>query len=225
MLSLILVLVGLVSYTRLSVREYPKIEPPIVTVTTEYPGASPEIIESQVTQIYEESLAGIEGIEMMTSISRPETSQITIRFIVERDPDSAASDVRDRVSRVRSRVPDEITEPRIQKVEADAQPTIYISFYSDRHSQLEISDISDRLVKEALQTLPGVAEVRLFGERRYAMRIWIDPERLAAYRLTPQDVESALRRQNVEIPAGRVESQAREFTRALRIRSAHRGAV
>ena len=211
-LSLILVLVGIVSYTRLGVREYPKIDPPIVTVATDYPGASAEIIETQVTQIYEESLAGIEGIEMMTSISRPERSQITVRFIVERDPDDAASDVRDRVSRVRSKVPDEIIEPVIQKVEADAQPTIYISFYSDRHTQLEISDIADRLVKEGLQTLPGVAEVRLFGERRYAMRIWLNPERIAAYRLTPQDVEIALRRQNVEIPAGRVESQSREFT-------------
>ena len=211
-MSLILLLVGLVSYQRLAVREYPKIDPPVVNVTTQYPGASAEIIESQVTQVLEESLAGIEGIEMMTSTSRPERSQITVRFIIERDPDDAASDVRDRVSRARGRLPDEIEEPIIQKVEADAQPTIYISFFSDRHAPLEISDFADRIVKEALQTLPGVAEVRIFGERRYAMRIWLDPERLAAYHLTPQDVEAALRRQNVEIPAGRVESQAREFT-------------
>ncbi|MET4697900.1 multidrug efflux pump [Constrictibacter sp. MBR-5] len=211
-LSLILVLVGIVSYNSLSVREYPKIDPPIVSVTTKYPGASPEIIESQVTQILEESLAGIEGIELMTSISRQEQSQISIRFLLDRDPDDAASDVRDRTGRVRGRLPDEIDEPIIQKTEADAQPTIYISFFSDRFSQLEISDFADRYVKEALQTLPGVAEVRIFGERRYSMRIWLDPERMAAYRLTTQDVEAALRAQNVEIPSGRVESQNREFS-------------
>src|SRR5690606_9230127 len=171
-----------------------------------------EIIESQVTQVIEELLAGIEGIELMTSTSRPERSQITVRFRIERDPDDAASDVRDRVSRARGRLPDEIEEPVIQKVEADARATIYISFFSDRYSPLEISDFADRYVKEGLQTLPGVAEVALYGERRYAMRIWLDPERMAAYRVTTQDVEDALRRQNVEIPAGRVESQAREFT-------------
>ena len=211
-MSLVLVLVGIVSYQTLGVREYPKIDPPIVSVTTTYPGASPEIIESQVTQILEESLAGIEGIELMTSISRQERSQISIRFLLSRDPDNAASDVRDRVGRVRGRLPDEIDEPVIQKTEADAQPTIYISFFSDRYSQLEISDFADRYVKEALQTLAGVAEVRIFGERRYSMRIWLDPERMAAYRLTTQDVEAALRAQNVEIPSGRVESQNREFT-------------
>ncbi len=211
-MSLILVLVGIVAYQRLAVREYPKIEEPLVTVTTNYPGASAEIIESQVTQVIEELLAGIEGIELMTSTSRPERSQITVRFRIERDPDDAASDVRDRVSRARGRLPDEIEEPIIQKVEADARATIYISFFSDRHSNLEISDYADRYIKEALQTLPGVAEVALYGERRYAMRIWLDPERMAAYGVTTQDVEDALRRQNVEIPAGRVESQAREFT-------------
>ncbi|MFN4090692.1 MAG: efflux RND transporter permease subunit, partial [Alphaproteobacteria bacterium] len=189
-MSLVLVLVGIVAYQNLAVREYPRIDPPIVSVNTTYPGASPEIIESQVTQILEESIAGIEGIELMTSISRQERSLISVRFTLERDPDDAASDVRDRVGRVRGRLPVEIDEPVIQKTEADAQPTIYISFFSDRYSQLEISDFADRYVKEALQTLPGVAEVRLFGERRYAMRIWLDPERMAAYRLTTQDVEA-----------------------------------
>src|SRR5690606_5703366 len=211
-MSLILVLVGIVSYQSLTVREYPKIDPPIVSVTTKYPGASPEIIESQVTQILEESLAGIEGIELMTSISRQEESRITVRFLLERDPDNAASDVRDRAGRVRGRLPDEIDEPIIQKTEADAQATLYISMFSDRYSQLEISDVADRYVKEALQTVPGVAEVRIFGERRYSMRIWLDPVRLAAFGLTTQDVETALRAQNVDIPSGRVESQAREFT-------------
>src|SRR3546814_1793370 len=132
----------------------------------------------------------------MTSISRQEESRITIRFLLERDPDNAASDVRDRAGRVRGRLPDEIDEPIIQKTEADAQSTLYISMFSDRYSQLEISDFADRYVKEALQTVPGVAEVRIFGERRYSMRIWLDPERMAAYGLTTQDVETALRAQN-----------------------------
>ncbi|MBL8700218.1 MAG: efflux RND transporter permease subunit, partial [Alphaproteobacteria bacterium] len=211
-MSLTLLLIGLMAYSRLTVREYPKIDEPVVTVETTYRGASAEIIESQITQPLEDSLAGIEGIDVMTSISRPERSQITVKFRVTRDVDLAASDVRDRVSRVRSRLPDEIDEPVIAKVEADAQPIIYLAFSSDRHSPLEVTDYADRFVKDRLQNLPGVADVRIFGERRFAMRIWLDALRLAGYGLTPQDVEAALRRQNVEVPAGRIESRQREFT-------------
>lgn len=211
-MSLVIVLVGVVSYDRIPVREYPNVDTPVVNVTTTYKGASAEIVEAQVTQVLEESLAGVEGIDFMTSINRQEQSQITINFKLDRDPDGAAADVRDRVSRVRDKLPDEISEPVIQKVEADAQPIMYLAFYSDRHSPLEISDYADRYVKDQLQTLPGTAEVRIFGERRYSMRIWLDPERLAARGLTPQDVEGALRRQNVEVPAGRIESQKAEFT-------------
>ncbi|WP_029008435.1 efflux RND transporter permease subunit [Azospirillum halopraeferens] len=211
-MSLAILLVGLVSYDRLSVREYPKIDEPVVNVTTVYRGASAEIIETQVTQVLEDSLAGIEGIDVLSSVSRAERSQITLRFRLTRDIDEAANDVRDRVGRVRRILPDEVEEPTIAKVEADAQPIIYLAFSSDRHSPLEVTDFADRYVKDRLQNLPGVAEVRIFGERRFAMRLWLDPQRMAAYRVTPQDVESALRRQNVEIPAGRVESVAREFT-------------
>ena len=211
-LSLLVVLVGLVGYQRLAVREYPNIDPPIVTVSTSYVGASAEIIESQVTNVLEDSLAGIEGIDFMTSISREQTSQITVTFRLDRDPDAAAADVRDRVSRVRGRLPDDVEDSVIQKVEADAQPIVYLAFFSDRHSPLEVSDYADRYVKDRLQTLPGVAEVRIFGERRYAMRLWLDPARLAAFDMTTQEVEDALRRQNVEIPAGRIESADREFT-------------
>ena len=210
-LSLIIVLVGIVSYGRLSVREYPKIDPPVVSVTTSYRGASPEIIESQVTQVLEEQLAGIEGIDFITSSSEQDQSLITVNFVLSRDPSSAAADVRDRVSRARRSLPDDIDEPIIQKVETDAQSTIVLAFSSDRHSALEISDYVDRHVKDQLQTLPGVAQVTIFGERRYSMRIWLDPDRLAAYGVTPQDVEAALRRENVEVPAGRVESRDREF--------------
>ena len=211
-LSLVVALIGLVAYARLTVREYPNIDPPVVTVDTRYPGASAEIVETQIAQVLEESLAGIEGVRILTSTNRQEQSQISVTFRLGRAADAAAADVRDRVSRVRNKLPQDIDEPLIQKVEADAQPIIYLAFYSDRHSALEITDHADRYVKDQLQTLPGVAEVRLFGERRYAMRVWLNPERLAAYAVTPQDVEAALRSQNVEVPSGRIESVAREFT-------------
>ncbi len=211
-MSLMLTLVGAVAYDRLTVREYPRIEEPVVTVRTDYPGASAEIIESQVTQPLEESLAGIEGIDFMNSISRPEESQITIQFNINRDPDIASNDVRDRVARARRSLPEDVDEPVVAKREADAQPIIWMSLESDRHSSLELSDTADRIVKDRLQSLPGISEIRIFGERRYAMRVWVDPVRLAAYGLTVQDVETALRAQNVEIPAGRIESSDREFT-------------
>jgi multidrug efflux pump len=211
-LSLILMLLGVVSYQRLAVREYPKIDLPVVNVETRYTGASAEIIESQVTKALEDSIAGIEGVDVLTSISRPEQSQITVRFRLERDADSAAADVRDRVARVRQRLPQDADEPVIAKVEADANPIIWMAFSSDTMSPLEVSDYVNRNVKPRVQTLPGAADVRIFGERAYSMRVWLDPDRLAAYRLTPQDVEDALRRQNVEIPSGRIESTQREFT-------------
>ena len=211
-MSLIVVLIGIVSYSRLTVREYPNIDEPIVSVRTQYLGASPEIIETQVTQVLEASIAGIEGIETMVSSSRPEESRITVRFRLATDPDVAASDVRDRVSRVRGRLPQEIEEPVIAKVEADAQAIVYIAFTSNRHKPVEISDYADRYVRDRLQNIPGVAEVRIFGERRYAMRIWLDRARLAAYDLTVADVENALRQQNAEVPSGRIESLDREFT-------------
>ncbi|WP_332672654.1 efflux RND transporter permease subunit [Aromatoleum sp.] len=211
-LSLLVLLIGLMSYSRLTVREYPNIDEPVVTVDTTYQGASAEIVESQVTKPLEDSLAGIEGVDVISSISRQERGQITIRFRIERDADSAAADVRDRVSRARRQLPDDIDEPVIAKVEADASPIIWIAFSSDRHSSLELSDFASRVVKPRLQTLSGAADARVYGERRYSMRIWLDRDRLAAFALTPQDVEDAIRRQNVELPAGRIESREREFS-------------
>ena len=211
-LSLVLVLVGVVAFQRLTVREFPNIDEPIVSVTTNYPGASAAIMESQVTQVLEDSIAGIEGIDVLSSSSRSETSRITIRFRPEINPDVAASDVRDRVSRVRGRLPDEINEPIIAKVEADAQAIMFLVFTSPQLTALEISDYIDRFIVNRLKNLTGVADVIIYGERRYAMRIWIDRERLAAYNLTVQDVEAALRAQNAEIPSGRIESQDREFS-------------
>jgi len=211
-LSLLIILVGVVAYDRLPVREYPRIDEPVVTVETKYPGASSEIIESQVTKPLEDSVAGIEGVDVLTSISRPEQSQITVRFRIERDPDSASADVRDRVARVRAKLPTTIEEPVIAKVEADANPIIWLAFSSVSMSALDVTDIANRVVKPRLQTLPGAADVRVFGERKYSMRVWLDRDRLASYRLTPVDVEDALRRGNVEIPSGRIESSNREFS-------------
>ncbi|WP_088279446.1 efflux RND transporter permease subunit [Ideonella sp. A 288] len=211
-MSLLIVLVGLVSYTKLSVREYPRIDEPVVTVSTRLIGASSEVIESQVTKPLEDSIAGIDGVDILTSISRSEQSQITVRFKLTKEPDSAAADVRDRVSRVRGRLPDAADEPVIAKVEADATPVIWLAFVTDTMSPLDVTDIINRVVKPRLQTIPGVADVQIGGDRKFSMRIWLDPDRLAAHRLTVQDVEDALRRQNLEVPAGRIESTQREFS-------------
>jgi len=211
-LSLIIVLIGLISYTRLSVREYPRIDEPVVSVSVTYRGASAEVVESQVTKPLEDSLAGIEGVEVMTSQSRSETSRINVRFTLKRDPDSAAADVRDKVARARGKLPDTIDEPIIAKVEADSNPIIYIAVQAGSLSTLEASDFVKRYVQPRLSVLPGAADVRIFGERQVSMRINLDRTRLAAYKLTVQDVEDAIRRQNAEIPAGRIESTSREFT-------------
>jgi multidrug efflux pump len=211
-LSIVVLLIGLISYSRLSVREYPRIDEPVVTVETRYLGASAEVVESQITKILEDSLAGIEGVDVMTSFSRSENSQITVRFKLSRNPDAAAADVRDKVSRVRARLPDAIDEPVIAKVEADSFPIMWLAVSTADKSPIEVSDYVTRYIKPRLSTLPGAADVRVFGERRISMRIWLDPAKLAAYRVTPADVEDALRRQNVEIPAGRIESANREFS-------------
>lgn len=211
-LSLLVLLIGAVSFTRLSVREYPKIDEPVVTVSVRYAGASAEVIESQVTKPLEDSIAGIDAVDVITSISRAEQSQISVRFRLEKDADNAAAEVRDRTARVRNRLPTAVDEPVIAKVEADASPVMWLAFSSDTRSPLEINDLINRIVKPRLQTVTGVADVPIYGERKYAMRVWLDPERLAGYRLTTQDVEDAIRRNNLELPAGRIESQQREFS-------------
>jgi multidrug efflux pump len=211
-MSLLIVLVGVISFLRLTVREYPNIDAPVVSVRTVYKGASPEVVESQITQPLEDALSGIEGIKTLKSVSREEVSQITIEFVTERNVDAAANDVRDRVARTRARLPEASDDPVVAKIEADAQAVIWLRLQSDRHSPLEITDYADRVVADRLKTLPGVASVIIGGERRYAMRVWLDRERVAGFGLTVQDVEDALRRQNLEVPAGRIESHNREFT-------------
>jgi multidrug efflux pump len=210
-MNLVIVLIGFIAYERLSVRMIPDVDVPIVTVATSYPGANAQVIETQITQPIEDALSGIEGIDFINSISRAESSQVSVRFLLDRDADGAASDVRDKVAQARRFLPEEAEPPIVQKQEADAQPIIYMAFSSDRHTTVEIADIAERLVKDRVQTIPGVARADVYGSR-FAMRIWLDPNRLAGFELTPLDIESALRRQNIEIPAGRVESQQREFT-------------
>jgi multidrug efflux pump len=211
-MSLLIVLVGAIAFTRLTVREYPKIDTPVVSVRTVYKGASAQVIESQITVPIEDSISGIEGVRTVKSVSREEVSQVTVEFLPERNVDAAANDVRDRVARVRAALPEAADDSVVSKIEADAQAIMWLAFNSERHGTLELSDYADRYIADRLKTLPGVASVIIGGNRRYAMRIWLDRDRLAAYSLTPQDIENALRRQNVELPAGRIESSQREFT-------------
>ncbi len=211
-LTLIIILLGLVAFTRLPVREYPDIDPPIVSISTIYRGASPNVIETEITDVLEEELSTVEGVKTLTSSSQEQGSIITIEFELGRNVDEAANDVRDRVSRIRGRLPREADEPIIEKVDVNAQPIVWLALSSPRHSNLELTDIADRVLKDRIQRLPGVGSIFLGGERRYAMRVWLDAQRMAAHGLTTADVEAAILRENVEIPAGRVEGEGREFS-------------
>lgn len=210
-MSLTILLFGIISFTRLPVREYPDIDPPIISVVTLYRGASPSVVETQITNVLEEQFATLEGVKTMTSSSREQGSVITIEFELNRKVDEAANDVRDRVSRVRGNLPREIDDPIISKVDANAQAIVWLALFSDNHNGLELTDVADRVLKEKIQRLPGVGSVIIGGERRYAMRVWLDPLRMAGHGLTPQDVEIAIRAENAEIPGGRVEGSEREF--------------
>ncbi len=210
-MSLTILLFGIISFTRLPVREYPDIDPPIVSVITLYRGASSSVVETEITNVLEEQFATLEGVKTMTSSSREQGSVITIEFELNRDVDEAANDIRDRVSRVRGQLPREVDDPVISKVDANAQPIVWLALFSDRHNGLELTDIGDRVLKERIQRFPGVGSVIIGGERRYAMRVWLDPMRMAAHGLTTQNIEAAIRRENAEIPGGRVEGKSREF--------------
>ncbi len=210
--SLLIVLLGIISYDRLSVREYPRIDPPIVSVRTVYKGATAQVVESVLTTPMEDALSGIEGVNTIKSRSREEVSEITVTFVTDRDVEDAANDVRDRVSRVQTLLPADADDPVISKVEADAWPVMWLALASDRHTPMELTDYADRYLTDPLKALPGVATVIIGGERRYSMRVWLDRDRLAARGLTAQDVESALRQQNLDSPGGRIESTDRELT-------------
>jgi multidrug efflux pump len=212
MVSLALVLFGAIGYTRLAVREFPDVDPPIVSVTTELPGANPQVVESAVTDILEEELSTVEGLRTLNSSSAEGFSNITLEFNLERGVEAAAQDVRDKVARVRGRLPEDVREPVVAKQEADAQPFFWLALSGENYDLLQLSDIGDRLVKSRLQTLPGVGQARIFGERRFSMRVWLSAAELSARGLTVQDVQQAIRTRNVEVPAGRIESERREFT-------------
>ena len=210
--SLLLVVLGVMSFLRLTLRELPNIDPPIVSVEVNYPGASAAVVETRITQILEDGLSGIEGIKTIQSSSRNGRADVTIEFNLSRDIEAAANDVRDRVSRVMNRLPDEADPPQISKVEADADVIIWLNMRSTVMDTMELTDYADRYVLDRLSALDGVARVQLGGGQRYAMRIWLDREAMAARGVTTGDVETALRAQNIELPAGRIESQTRDFT-------------
>jgi multidrug efflux pump len=212
MVTLALVLFGAIAYLRLPVREFPDVDPPVVSVSTSLRGANPRVMESAVTDILEEELSTIPGLRTLTSASSEQSSNITLEFTLDRDLEAAAQDVRDKVSRVRGRLPQDVLEPVVSKQDADAQPFFWLALSGENYGLLQLSDIGDREVKTRLQSLQGVGRAQVFGERRYAMRIWLDAEALASRGLTVQDVQNAVRTRSVEIPAGRIESERREFT-------------
>ncbi|HUP42248.1 MAG TPA: efflux RND transporter permease subunit [Thermoanaerobaculia bacterium] len=207
-----ILLVGWVGYTNLPVRELPEIDFPVVSVSTILPGASPEVVETEVTEVLEEEINTIEGLKTLTSVSGEQASLITAEFHLDRDIDVALQDVRDKVSRVRGELPSDVEEPVIEKLDPEAWPIIWIPVSNPALEDTEVTDFSDNVLKEELQTLPGVGSIMLGGEKRFAVRVRLDPRRLAAYGLSVVDVSSALRRENVEIPSGRIESREREFT-------------
>ncbi len=210
-MSLAILLFGIISFTQLPVREYPDIDPPVISVVTLYRGASSNVVETEITDVMEEQFATLEGVKTISSSSQEGGSVITIEFELNRDVNEAANDVRDRVSRIRGALPQEIDDPVISKVDANAQAIVWLALSSTQYSGLELSDYADRVLKEKIQRIPGVGSVIIGGERRYAMRVWLDPLRMAAHGLSAQDIENAVRSENAEIPGGRVEGTQREF--------------
>jgi multidrug efflux pump len=211
-MSILIVLFGVIGLTTLGVREFPSVDPPIITVSTNYVGANADVIESQITEPLEESINGIEGIRTLTSISRDGRSTITVEFDLSVDMEAAANDVRDRVSRSLRNIPPDADPPIVSKADADAFPILFLNIRSEQRNLLELTEIAERTFKETLQTIPGVSSISIWGAKRYSMRLWMNPGRLAAYNLSPLDVRNALLRENLELPAGRIEGDAIELT-------------
>lgn len=212
MMNLALVLFGLIGLSRLPVRELPDIDPPIVSVTTIYPGAAASVVETEVTERLEDAINTVEGIKVMTSQSREQVSNITIEFDLSRPIEIATQDVRDRVSGTRGTLPEDILDPIVSKQDADARPMLWIGMNSDRYTPLELTTLAEKQIKNRLQTVPGVSSIFIGGEQKFAMRLWLDAEKMAAHRVTILDVQQALRQQSVELPSGRVEGLDREMT-------------
>lgn len=211
-MSIVIVVFGIIGYTFLGVREYPAVDPPVITVSTTYTGANADVIESQITEPLEESINGIAGIRSLTSTSRDGRSTITVEFDIDVDLEAAANDVRDRVSRSIRQLPPDVENPIVSKADADATPIVFLNVQSDTRNLLELSEFANNIFKERLQTIPGVSEVRIWGEKKYSMRVWLDPVKLAAYRLTPIDVRTAINRDNIELPTGLIEGNNTELS-------------
>ncbi|MDX5348255.1 MAG: efflux RND transporter permease subunit, partial [Hymenobacteraceae bacterium] len=211
-MSIAVVLFGVIGFTYLGVREYPSVDPPIVNVSVSYPGANAEVIESQITEPLEEEINGIEGIRTLTSTSADGRASITVEFDLEKDIENAANDVRDRVSRAQRNLPPDADPPTVAKADADAQPIAFLNIKSNTRTILELSDIAANIFKERLQTIPGVSEIRIWGEREYAMRLWMDPLKMSAFNVTPTDVAAAVKRENLELPSGKIEGDQTELT-------------
>lgn len=210
--SIVIVLFGIISFRYLPVREYPAVDPPIVTVATSYIGANADVIESQITEPLEDEINGIAGIKNLTSVSREGRSTITVEFDLSIDLETAAADVQSRVGRAIGNLPPDTDPPIVSKADADARPIVFYNVKSDSRNLLQLSDVAENYFKERVQTIPGVSNVQIWGDKTYAMRLWMDPMRLAAYDLTPLDVRTALTRENVELPSGRIEGQQTELT-------------
>ncbi len=211
-MSLVIVLFGVISFTYLGVREYPAVDPPIITASTTYIGANADVIETQITEPLEESINGIAGIRTLSSTSREGRSTITVEFDLDVDLETAANDVRDRVSRSMSSLPPDAEPPVVSKADADAFPIVFLNVNSERRNLLDLTSIADNIFKERLQTISGVSSVQIWGSKEYAIRMWMDPIKLAAYDLTPIDVRNALNRENIELPSGSIEGNNTELT-------------
>ena len=211
-MSVTIVVFGILGYAYLGVREYPSVDPPIITVSTNYTGANADVIESQITEPLEESINGIAGIKSLTSVSRDGRSTITVEFDIDVDLEAAANDVRDRVSRSISNLPSDIDMPIVAKADADATPIVFLTVKSDTRNLLELTELANNVFKERFQTISGVSSVQIWGEKKYAMRLWLDPAKLAAFQLSPVDVKNALNKENVELPSGRIEGDNTELS-------------
>lgn len=211
-MSLVIILFGIIGFSFLGVREFPSVDPPVVTVSTSYVGANADVIESQITEPLEDAINGVPGIRTLTSVSREGRSSITVEFELGVNIEAAANDVRDKVSGALNRLPQDVDPPVVEKADADSSPIIFLTVRSDKRNLLEISRVAEVMFKERIQTIPGVSAVQIWGQQRYSMRIWMDPIKLASLKLAPSDVLLALNRENVELPAGRVEGQTTELT-------------
>ena len=211
-MTLIILLFGCIGYMTLGVREYPSVDNPIISVSCSYPGANADVIENQITEPLEQNINGIPGIRSLTSVSQQGNSRITVEFELSVDLETAANDVRDKVSRAQRWLPRDCDPPTVSKADADAQPILMVALQSDKRSLLELSEIADLTVKEQLQTIQDVSSVSIWGEKRYCMRLWLDPVKMSGYSVTPMDVKSALDRENVELPSGSIEGNTTELT-------------